>query len=85
MALDAATGEWILSIDADEELDDQLQKSIKSALEVADCAGYLLMRKSRFLGSWIMHSGWYPDLILRLFKKSKARFTDARVHEKVEV
>lgn len=84
-ALDLATGEWVLSIDADEEIDEELKSQIKSAIASGDCDGYLLNRKSQFLGRWITHSGWYPDRILRLFRRNAARFTDSRVHEKVEV
>jgi glycosyltransferase involved in cell wall biosynthesis len=84
-ALDLATGEWVLSIDADEEIDEELKRHINTAIASSDCDGYLLNRKSQFLGRWITHSGWYPDRILRLFKRSAAKFTDSRVHEKVVV
>lgn len=84
-ALDAATGDWVLSIDADEELDAQLQAHIKQVVEKADVDGYLMNRKSQFLGQWIEHSGWYPDRILRLFRRRAGKFTDARVHERIVV
>lgn len=84
-ALDAAAGEWVLSIDADEEVDEQLRKSIQTALESPDQDGWFLNRKSQFLGRWMEHSGWYPDYILRLFRRNKAGFTIDRVHEQVSV
>lgn len=84
-ALEAATGDWVLSIDADEELDEELQRAVQAAVAGEEHAGYEIVRKSQFLGHWIMHSGWYPDKILRLFRRERARFTDARVHERVVV
>lgn len=80
-ALEAANGDWVLSIDADEELDEELQRAVQTAIAGGEHAGYELVRKSQFLGRWILHSGWYPDRILRLFRREQARFTDARVHE----
>jgi len=85
-ALDQATGEWILSIDADEEVSFTLKNEILQLLEdKPPCDGYYVPRKTQFLGRWILHSGWYPDYVLRLFKKSSGSFTSALVHEKVEV
>jgi len=84
-ALEAATGDWVLSIDADEEMDEELQRAVKAAVAGGEHAGYEIVRKSQFLGRWIMHSGWYPDKILRLFRREQARFTDARVHERAVV
>lgn len=85
MALEQATGKWVLSIDADEVVDEELRKGILSCIEKGDHDGWLVNRKSEFLGRWITHSGWYPDYILRLFRRDKARFTPNEVHEKVEV
>ncbi len=84
-ALEAANGEWVLSIDADEELDDELQRAVQAAIANPAHAGYQFVRKSQFLGRWIMHSGWYPDKILRLFRHDAARFTPESVHERAEV
>ncbi len=84
-ALDQASGEWVLSIDADEEADAELREAVLAAIASDGYEGYLINRKSQFLGRWMMHSGWYPDRILRLFKRSSARFTEAKVHEEVIV
>lgn len=85
LALDQATGDWVLSIDADEEIDEQLREAIIGAIRNEGIDGWRLNRKSQFLGRWITHSGWYPDYILRLFKREKARFTTSQVHERVEI
>lgn len=85
-ALEQATGDWVLSIDADEEVSFTLKNEIVHLLESEPpCAGYMIPRKTQFLGRWILHSGWYPDYVLRLFKRSAGHFTPALVHEKVEV
>jgi len=83
-AVDNATGEWILSIDADEEITPVLASEITKAIgSNQDFTGYYIPRKTNFLGRWINHSRWYPDYVLRLFRKDKGQFTDSLVHEKV--
>ncbi|MCK5125463.1 MAG: glycosyltransferase family 2 protein [candidate division Zixibacteria bacterium] len=85
-ALDQATGDWVLSIDADEEVSFTLKNEIIQLLEgEPELCGYEIPRKTQFLGQWILHSGWYPDYVLRLFNKGEGCFTEALVHEKVEV
>lgn len=83
--LDAATSDWVFSIDADEEVDDTLAAAIAKAITTTDCDGYLVNRKSQFLGRWILHSGWYPDYLPRLFKRNKGRLTTDSVHERIEI
>jgi glycosyltransferase involved in cell wall biosynthesis len=85
-ALEQASGAWVLSIDADEEVSFTLRGEVVELLKTEpECGGYYIPRKTQFLGKWILHSGWYPDYVLRLFKKSTGRFTPALVHERVEV
>jgi glycosyltransferase involved in cell wall biosynthesis len=85
-AIDKAAGDWILSLDADEELSPQAQDFIQRLLtrpisEQPD--GVVLSRRNYFLGSWIRHGGFYPDQKLRLFRKGSGRFEDRLVHEDV--
>ena len=93
-ALDLATGTWVLAIDADERVSAELAASIRATVAgvagVADSAGevpaaYELSRLSRFGGRWIRHGDWYPDRVVRLFRRGMARFSADRVHERVEV
>lgn len=85
-ALDAATGEWILSLDADEWIETELADQIRAVLNDPSAAdGYDLPRRNRFCGTIVRYSGWSPDYILRLFRKSKSRFSDDLVHERVIV
>ncbi|MFQ5498325.1 MAG: glycosyltransferase family 2 protein [Candidatus Zixiibacteriota bacterium] len=79
-----AAGEWVLSVDADEEVSSELAGEIQAVIRSADAAdGYYIPRSTSFLGRWIRHCGWYPDLVLRLFRRDKGNFTEDVVHEKV--
>jgi glycosyltransferase involved in cell wall biosynthesis len=76
------SNEWILSIDADEEVTKELAEEIKHAIDIKNnINGYWIPRKNIIFGKWIRHSGWYPDPQLRLFKKNKGKFTKVHVHE----
>jgi len=85
-AKDKASNQWIISVDADEVVTEDLKEEIQKIIKSEDSFdGYYLPRKSNFLGKWVKHGGWYPDYVLRLFKKDKAKFNHSMVHEKVEV
>ncbi len=84
-ALDAATGDWVLSIDADERITPELEGEILDAVRGAKASGFLIKRRSQFLGKWMMHGGWYPDPVLRLVRRTSARFDPSPVHEKLLV
>jgi len=84
-ALDAATGDWILSVDADERIPDSLREEILATLKQPTHDAYALPRLSSFCGYFIRHAGWYPDYIVRLFKKDAGRFSTDLVHENVIV
>jgi glycosyltransferase involved in cell wall biosynthesis len=85
MALNAAGSDWVLSIDADEEIDATLADSIRMAISSPHFDGYEVNRKSQFLGRWMQHSGWYPDYLPRLFRRERGRFTSDSVHERIEI
>ena len=82
-ALSQATGAWVLSIDADERVTPGLAAAIKAAIADASADAWELPRRSSFCGRELRHSGWSPDYVLRLFRRGKARFDDALVHERV--
>ena len=87
-ATDEAANEWILSLDADERVSPELKTSIQklsgqNAEQLAD--GYLIPRRSFYMGRWIRGGGWYPDRQLRLFKKSQARWEGPHIHESVKM
>jgi glycosyltransferase involved in cell wall biosynthesis len=82
-ALSLAQGDWVLSIDADERVSPALAAEIRQAIAAATADGYELPRSSTFCGRPMRHSGWYPDHVLRLFRRGRARFSDDAVHERV--
>ena len=78
-ALSLATGDWVLSIDADERVTPELAKEIRAAIEQGVADGYELLRRNTFCGR-VMRGN---DRVLRLFRRDKGRFTDDIVHERV--
>ena len=77
----AANNDWILSLDADEELSDELRGSLLAWKEgEPGCAVYEFARRAWYVGAWIKHSGWYPDRQRRLYRRDLARFSGI-VHE----
>ncbi|MDT8317986.1 MAG: glycosyltransferase family 2 protein [bacterium] len=85
-AKDQASCDWLLNIDADERVSDELACEIKTVLErESEIDGFFIPRKVRYLGRWINHSGWYPDYTLRLFKRIKGRWAGTDPHDKVLV
>ncbi len=86
-ALDAATGTWVLSLDADEWLDADLAAAIQSVTaaghQAAETPCYVLNRLSAFCGQWMRGGSWSPDPLVRLFKRGHARFSDDLVHERL--
>ena len=83
LALSLATGDWVLSLDADERVSEKLAGEIKRAMAEGVADGYEMPRLSTFCGRPMRHSGWYPDYVLRLFRRECARFSDDLVHERV--
>lgn len=88
-ALAKATGEWILSLDADEEVSPELAGSIKTLVKSAEANpafdGYMIARRNLYLNRWIKRSGYYPDRKLRLVKRGKAGFELRAVHEDIKL
>jgi glycosyltransferase involved in cell wall biosynthesis len=85
-ALSKAGGDWVLSLDADEEVSEALREEIQRKTGQPNAVdGYRIPRRSFYQGRWINHSGYYPDRQLRLFKRNRGRWVGGRVHEKVEV
>jgi len=81
-AIAHATGEWILSLDADEEVSPELAEEIGRLLEEEPpCCAYRIPRRNHFLGKALGHGGYWPDPKLRLFRKGSAQFEERPVHE----
>lgn len=85
-ALARASSDWLLSLDADEEVSAELREEIGHLLDEGPaCAGYRIPRRNIFWGRWVRHGGLYPDWQLRLFRGDRGRFVARAVHESVEV
>lgn len=87
LALAAARHDWVLSLDADEEVSPELRASLESwraAPRDPAIAGYTMARLSQYLGRWIRHGGWYPDTKLRLVDRRRARWTGLDPHDRLE-
>jgi glycosyltransferase involved in cell wall biosynthesis len=84
-ALAYAGKDWVLSLDADERVTPELRAEIEAVLQNPRSDGYEIPRLSNFCGRFMRHSGWYPDYVLRLFRRGKGKFSDALVHESVQM
>ena len=81
-ALALAAHDWVFALDADERMLPELRAEIEARLpEAGPVAGFFVPRRNYFLGRWMRHGGWYPDMQLRLFRKSMTRVTQRLVHE----
>jgi glycosyltransferase involved in cell wall biosynthesis len=83
-ALSYATGEWVLSLDADERVTPPLAAEIQRVIgEGTDADGYTMPRLSSYCGHFLRHGDWWPDRVLRLFRRERGRFSNHMVHESV--
>lgn len=79
-----AQHDWVLSLDADERVSEELRHSIQQALVAPRFNACRMARCNRFMGRWLRHGEGYPDWSLRLYHRDHARWSDDPVHEKVE-
>jgi len=85
-AAEQASYDWILSLDADEALSEALEAEIWNLKKTGPrYDAYTMPRLARYLGRWILHSGWHPDRKVRLYHRQKARWVGDFVHESVHV
>jgi glycosyltransferase involved in cell wall biosynthesis len=82
-ALEQATYDHVLSLDADEALSPELTRSILEVKQNWQADGYTMNRLSSYCGQWIRHCGWYPDRKLRLWQRSKGNWGGRNPHDKV--
>jgi glycosyltransferase involved in cell wall biosynthesis len=86
-ALAKCTSDWVLSLDADEEVSATLAAQIQTVLAAVEppARAYSLPRRNHFLGRWIRHGGYYPDRKLRLFPRGACVFEERQVHESMRL
>ncbi len=76
-----AANDWILSMDADEELTPELIASIAEVKTQPSCNVYRMARLTNYCGKWIRHCGWYPDWQTRLYNRTMGSWAERKVHE----
>jgi glycosyltransferase involved in cell wall biosynthesis len=85
-AIEKATSDWVLSLDADEEVSTELKTDIGNVIcDRSPREGYSIPRRNMFLGRFIRHGGFYPDAKLRLFRRGAAQFESRLVHEDAQL
>ena len=85
-AIEKASGDWVLQLDADESLEPELAEEIETALKPgSEFKGFWLRRKNFFLGRWIRHGGFYPDPKLRVIRRGAGRFEEYGAHPTIKV
>jgi glycosyltransferase involved in cell wall biosynthesis len=84
-AITQCTSDFILSLDADEALSEELKKSIIAVKNNWEKDGYTFNRLTNYCGKWVHHCGWYPDTKLRLFKKGKGKWGGSNPHDRYEL
>jgi glycosyltransferase involved in cell wall biosynthesis len=85
-ALDRAHGEWVLSLDSDEWVTPDLQTEIQRTLaDPGTHVAFAIPRRSSFCGRYMKHSGWWPDYVVRLFRRDAARFSEDHTHDRLMV
>ena len=85
-AADNAAHDWVFSIDADERVSPPLRSAIEAVMQdEPEHAGYTMPRLTWYSGRWLRHGSWYPDRKLRLFNRTKGRFTGYDPHDRVEI
>ncbi len=82
-ALELAKNDWVLSLDADEELSDELRESILAIDNIDKIVAWQLKRLTNFCGKWIKHTGWYPDRKVRLWNKNFGKWGGQNPHDRV--
>lgn len=83
-AMNAARNDWILSLDADEELSETAQKELASRIETpGEAAAFSFNRRNNYCGTWLRHGGWYPDRKIRFWDRRKGQWGGWNPHDEV--
>ncbi len=84
-AIEQTSGDWIISLDADEALDETLKRSILEVKKSPVVNGYRMNRLTNYCGHWVKHCGWYPDTKTRLVKKHHAHWQGVNPHDRLDM
>jgi glycosyltransferase involved in cell wall biosynthesis len=85
--LSLATHDWVFSLDADEELSPELREQVRALKQEGpgDFSGFSMPRCVLYDGRWIRHGDWYPDRLVRVFRRDCGKFAGGKVHERLEL
>lgn len=84
-AIDSADNDWVLSLDADEALSEELKQSIFKVKKAPEFKGYRMNRLTNYCGHWVKHCGWYPDTKVRLVHRNFARWQGVNPHDRLDM
>jgi glycosyltransferase involved in cell wall biosynthesis len=84
-AITQAKFPWVLSLDADEAISDELARSIAEVKRTGKAEGHSMNRLTNYCGTWIRHGGWYPDVKLRMWDSRKGRWGGTNPHDRYEM
>lgn len=84
-AITHARHPWVLSLDADEALDEKLAAAIRVVKAAPMADGYSMARLTNYCGTWVRHGGWYPDRKLRLWDSRKGKWGGVNPHDRYEL
>lgn len=84
-ALDCAKYDYVLSLDADEALSEELGSTLRNIKDSLTHSAYRFNRLNNFYGKWLRHGNWYPDRKIRLWDKTKYRWAGTNPHDRVDV
>lgn len=84
-AIGQASNDWVLFLDADETVSEDLKMDIQNRVGKESVAGYRINRLNHFMGKPVLHCGWHPDWVLRCFNRRNAYLPDVRAHEGIDV
>ncbi len=85
IAIRTCRSPWVLILDADERISDDLAGEIRRIIANPTADGFLIPRRNYVIGSWVQHGSQYPDWQLRLFRRERGRFGEKHVHERLQV
>jgi glycosyltransferase involved in cell wall biosynthesis len=85
LVLTKTSNNWVLSLDADEAVDEELKNNILRVLIKPDANGYEINRLNNYCGQWIKHGAWYPDKKLRLWNKTNGEWTGLNPHDRFQL
>lgn len=84
-AISQTSGDWVISLDADEALSNELRDAILMIKHTPEANGYQMNRLTNYCGHWVKYCGWYPDTKVRLIRKGFAEWRGVNPHDRLDM